>query len=164
MVTLGTLRGFVSRRRRTAALVACLSLVALLLPGSIRRAQADELQLSDGVVVKFGPNGEMVVLDGLIVQGQATLTSLQDDAWGGPVTSAPGSPQPGDWLGLRIERSSPAGLTLLGGLQIYYGGKNGPACMLRSTSSRSAASSSAAAPVSVSTRRRGRSGPCRICS
>jgi len=133
MVTARTTRARASLRRTAAGLLASVLLLAFLLPVSVRPARADELVLIDGVVVKFGPEGEMVVLDGLLVQGQVTMTSLQDDARGGPTKPVPGAPVPGDWRGLRIERSSPAGVTQLEGLQIYYGGKDGPACMLRST-------------------------------
>ena len=110
-----------------------LALAAALLPLLAASGRADDLTLADGVVVKFGAQGELVVRDGLVVQGQATFTSINDDARGGAVRSTPGAPLAGDWIGLRLERSSPASVTRLGGLQLLFGGRGGPAFTLRST-------------------------------
>jgi len=94
---------------------------------------AGELQVGDGVVVKFGPNGELIIRDGIVLQGQAIFTSLKDDARGGAALPVTGVPLPGDWRGLRLERSSSAALTQLNGMQIFFGGSGVPAFVLRGT-------------------------------
>ncbi|HEU4401580.1 MAG TPA: Ig-like domain-containing protein [Candidatus Polarisedimenticolia bacterium] len=119
---------------RFVAVALMLAAALALLPGPAAPARAGELSIGDGVVIKFGPGGELVVLDGVIVQGQAVCTSLGDDARGGAALSTPALPLPGDWRGLRLERSSPAAMTQLDGLQVLYGGAGpGSAFLLRST-------------------------------
>ena len=101
---------------RRALLLA--SMLGLLSPLSL----ADELKVAEGVVVKFGIDGQLVIRDGLVVDGEVVFTSVNDDASGGATQSGPSTPQPGDWLGIRLEQSAPGTLTQLQGLRLLFGG------------------------------------------
>ena len=112
---------------RISGLAAFIALVA-----SSGGGHAATLYVDEGVVVKAGVDGELVVHDTLVVDGPATLTSWKDDATGGQVTATPQSPLPGDWKGLRLEASSPALETVIERLSIRYAGFNGePALKVR---------------------------------
>lgn len=94
---------------------------------------ANELEVAEGVVVKFGTDGQLVIRDGLVVAGDVVFTSLQDDTVAGTTNPTASAAVPGDWKGIRLERSSPAGLTQLQGLRILYGGGGIPAFTLART-------------------------------
>lgn len=95
---------------------------ALLLQGIAVPAQAAQLSISDGVVVKFGSDAQLVVRDRLTGQG-ATLTSQKDDSVAGQTNPTPQTPAVGDWRGLRLEKSSAAyGATSLSNFSVRYAG------------------------------------------
>src|SRR6218665_770931 len=83
-------------------LAAVLGLVSVLaLP-----ARAAQLVIADGVVVKFGPDTQLVVRDRMVFGSGITLTSQGDDQAGGPTGTAAGvAAAAGDWRGMRIEKS-----------------------------------------------------------
>ncbi|WP_265303018.1 Ig-like domain-containing protein [Verminephrobacter eiseniae] len=83
-------------------LAAGLALVSVLaLP-----ARAAQLGIADGVVVKFGPDTQLVVRDRMVFGSGITLTSQGDDQAGGPTGTAAGvAAAAGDWRGMRIEKS-----------------------------------------------------------
>jgi hypothetical protein len=95
---------------------------ALLLLAMVTFAQAAQLNLADGVVVKFGEGAQLVVRDRLTGQG-AILTSQKDDNVAGQTNAVPQTPAAGDWRGLRLEKSSAAfGSTTLNGFTMRYAG------------------------------------------
>ncbi|ARN20015.1 Ig-like domain-containing protein [Piscinibacter gummiphilus] len=104
------------------------ALVATSMPVS-----AAELAIDEGVVVKFGGDGRLVVRDRLLASKGVTFTSQKDDASGGPIGAAPQVPASGDWTGIRVEKSAAAfGLTGFGDLTVRYAGAaNGAALTLR---------------------------------
>ena len=119
--------------RRLAARAICITLLA---SAPFALAAAD-LTVSDGVVVKFGANSQLVVRDKLVSGKGVALTSLKDDTLGGMSRTQPQTAAAGDWLGLRIEKSAAAaGLSPLTDLAIRYGGggDNGAALTLRGVS------------------------------
>ena len=67
---------------------------------------AGTLTVDEGVVIKFGPQAQMVVRDRLIAGKDVTLTSHKDDNVAGQTGSAAQSPVVGDWGGLRVEKSA----------------------------------------------------------
>lgn len=96
--------------------------IALLLQTSLIPAQAAQLTVADGVVVKFGSNAQLVVRDRLTGQG-TTLTSQKDDSIGGQTNATPQTPAAGDWRGLRLEKSTTAfGSTTLNNFIVRYAG------------------------------------------
>lgn len=85
--------------------------------------QAAELSIADGVVVKFGPDAQLVVRDRLVSGEGVTLTSQKDDTVGGQTGSTAGTPSMGDWRGLRIEKSAAGmGRFALNDLTLRYAG------------------------------------------
>lgn len=106
--------------RACVAACAALVLAALWCPPTL----AAELQVDEGVVVKFGPGAQLVVRDRLTTGPGITLTSLKDDTWGGQVASVAQVGAPGDWRGLRIEKTASAiGGATLQGASIRYAGQ-----------------------------------------
>ena len=100
------------RSVRIGSAVGCALRVAALSGALAGAAHAADLTVSDGVVVKFGDGGQLIVRDRLIAN-RATFTSAKDDATGAPLTSGAATPTPGDWNGVRIEGSTaPADLQL----------------------------------------------------
>lgn len=84
---------------------------------------AAELIVDEGVVIKFGPDGRLVVRDKLIAASPVVLTSAKDDTAGGSLTGSAQTPAAGDWRGVRVEKStSGSGTSTLSGLAIRYGG------------------------------------------
>lgn len=81
-------------RRRIAVVALGLALVAAGLP-----VPAADLTVEDGVVVKFGPESQLVVRDRLASGKGVVFTSIRDGQ-DGQVPAA------GDWRGLRIEKST----------------------------------------------------------
>ena len=67
---------------------------------------AAELRLEDGVVVKFGTDAQLVVRDHLVAGSAVTLTSVRDDSVGGQTAPTAQTPAPGQWRGLRLEKSA----------------------------------------------------------
>ena len=105
-------------------------MVAALMPFSM---SASDLTIQEGVVVKFGQGAQLVVRDKLVVGAGVTLTSEKDGAVGA-------LPAAGDWLGVRLEKSSAAyGAMTYNDLAIRYAGaestgKPGAALTLRGIS------------------------------
>ena len=66
---------------------------------------AAELNIQDGVVVKFGANAGLVVRDKLAVGKEVVLTSYRDGSLL-PLDASVQTPLVGDWAGLKIEKSS----------------------------------------------------------
>ncbi|MCH7780561.1 MAG: hypothetical protein IH848_06920, partial [Acidobacteria bacterium] len=95
---------------------------------------AGKLDVGDRVVVKFTAAGQLIVRDGLVIDGEAIFTSENDDANGGAIHPTAASPNPGDWMGVRLERSSPSSLTQFAGLRVLFAGNGVPAVALRDTS------------------------------
>lgn len=84
---------------------------------------AGTLTIDEGVVVKFGPEAQLVVRDHLSPGQNVILTSQKDDSAGGPSASTPQTPASGDWRGLRIEKSAAAGGSFtLNGWSVRYAG------------------------------------------
>ena len=96
----------------------------LLLAGAVlSQPFAAELRLREGAVIKFGPGAQLVVRDRVVVQEGAVLTSAQDDNVAGQTNPQPGAPAPGDWKGVRIEKTTGSfGASALDGLVVRYGG------------------------------------------
>jgi len=114
--------------RRTAA--AALVLAHLMMVGG--PARGAELTLADGVVVKFGAGAQLVVRDKLTAGHGVVLTSRQDNSVGGTIADGMPAPIPGDWRGLRVEKSaSSSGIVLDDSVIRYGGGQNDAGLTLR---------------------------------
>ncbi len=87
-------------------------------------AQAAELNIAPGVVVKFEPDAGIVVHNRLIVGEDARFTSVHDDAQGGQTQIAPSTPAAGDWVGIRIDPGISAQAAQLSGTRISFAGQN----------------------------------------
>jgi hypothetical protein len=85
-------------------------------------AVGGELAVTDGVVVKFGQDAQLVVRDKLTAGKGVVLTSQNDDAAGGKVAAATQSPVAGTWGGLRFEKSSAPNNLMLSEMTIRYAG------------------------------------------
>lgn len=89
----------------------------------VGNATAAELVVDEGVVIKFGPDAQMIVRDKLTVGPGIVLTSRRDDAVAGQTGSSAQTPAAGDWRGLRLERSAAAfGTPQWTQLSILYAG------------------------------------------
>jgi large repetitive protein len=73
-------------------------------------AFAGGLTIEDGVVIKFGSSGELVVRERLTTKGDVTFTSAKDDTIGGQVFPTASTPAAGDWKGLRLDPQLVLGL------------------------------------------------------
>jgi hypothetical protein len=99
---------------------------------------AADLTIGDGVVLKFGPDAQLLVRDKLVPGKGVILTSQKDDTAGGQTGPAAQTAAPGDWRGMRIEKSSSSfgALTFDSWLWRYAGADGGtganPALNLRS--------------------------------
>ena len=110
-----------------AILSTLLALIFLLAPPI---AQAAQLTLQDGVVVKFGANAQLEVRDKLIPGKRIAFTSLNDDSTGGQTNATPQVANPGDWLGVSLEQSAAAyGALSLNTVAFRYGGGQGLAAL-----------------------------------
>jgi len=110
---------------------------AVLLAAAPCALAASDLTVSDGVVVKFGDGAQLIVRDKLAGGKGIVLTSEKDDSMGGQAGAVPQLAKPGDWRGLRIEKSSMAfGKLSLIDWWVRYGGggENGAAVTLRGVS------------------------------
>ncbi|PJC13885.1 MAG: hypothetical protein CO066_07115, partial [Comamonadaceae bacterium CG_4_9_14_0_8_um_filter_60_18] len=85
---------------------------------------AGELVVTDGAVVKFGQNAQLVVRDKLTSGKGVVLTSQSDDAAGGPAASS--VPVAGTWNGMRLEKSA-AQTTQISDMTVRYAGAQGGA-------------------------------------
>ncbi|MCA3166229.1 MAG: hypothetical protein ING21_06970, partial [Burkholderiales bacterium] len=109
LMQLSRISGFISavvhlcRRTRRGVLgigIAC-AFAQLFSPSS----RAAELAIEDGVIVKFGPDAQMVVRDRLVPGKGVIFTSHRDDSVGGPIKNIAQVAAAGDWRGLRLEKS-----------------------------------------------------------
>lgn len=106
-----------------------------LLCGIASTVHTAELNIPDGIVVKFGADAGIVVRDGLRAGANVTFTGLRDDTAGGQTGEQAQTPAPGEWRGLQIEASAPAhALRLDDGTIRYAGAQGGAALILRNTS------------------------------
>ncbi len=85
-------------------------------------AQAADLTLSDGVVVKFGGDAELISRDTLRTEGQVVFTSLHDSTVGGATLVNGPAPQPGDWKGIELAPGALVADTRLDNAEIRYAG------------------------------------------
>jgi len=90
-------------------------------------AMAGELIVTDGAVVKFGQDAQLVVRDKLTAGKGVVLTSQSDDSAVGPVAPATQTPVAGGWSGLRLEKSSAPNSLTLTEMTIRYAGAQGGA-------------------------------------
>jgi hypothetical protein len=90
-------------------------------------AMAGELAVTEGVVVKFGQDANLVVRDKLTAGKGVVLTSQSDDTAGGPAASTGQTPVAGGWVGLRFEKSSGTNTLSLSEMAIRYAGGQGGA-------------------------------------
>lgn len=97
----------------------------------IAPASAAELQIDDGVVVKFSPDAQLVVRDRLSAGAGVVFTSQKDDTAGGQTGAAAAVPAVGDWRGVRLEKSAAAyGALKLSDVAIRYAGSGDEAALL----------------------------------
>jgi large repetitive protein len=97
-----------------------LVLLLTLLPLTLLAA---DLTIDDGVVVKFGIDAQLVVRSRLTAGKGVILTSHKDDNALGKLGLTPQTPDLGDWLGLRLEKSAADfGALTFNDLTIRYGG------------------------------------------
>lgn len=97
-------------------------------------AQAAELIIAEGVVVKFGGDAGLVVRDKLTAGKAVVFTSRKDTVGGVTDNSAP--PAASDWRGIRVEKSATtAGITFDDGSIRYAGSQGEAALTLRGISS-----------------------------
>lgn len=86
-------------------------------------AMAGQLTVADGVTVKFGQDAQLVVRDQLATGKGVVLTSQKDDTAGGPSGATAQKAAPGDWRGVRIEKSAAGyGTVNLSDLALRFGG------------------------------------------
>jgi hypothetical protein len=99
-------------------------------------ARAAELQLGEGVVVKFGADAQLVVRDHLTAGQGAVLTSQKDDSVAGQTGASAQAPLAGDWRGISVEKSAAAfGAITLTDFTVRYGGaSDGAGMTLRAVS------------------------------
>lgn len=106
--------------------------VALTLALLAPFAQAAELEIADGVVVKFGADAELVVRDRLTAGRNILFTSARDDAALSRLGAEAEAPAKGDWRGIRFEASAAAFTQTFGELTVRYSGaRDGAGVTLR---------------------------------
>ena len=99
------------------------SLLALLLQLMSSPLLAAELMIDDGVMIKFGVDAQLAVRDHLVAGKGIIMTSQRDDRTSGQLGLTRQSPQLGDWLGIRLEKSAAGfGALTLNDLTLRYGG------------------------------------------
>src|SRR3954466_12284018 len=86
----------------------CAGLLLLAAQAAAFPARAAELQLGEGVVVKFGADAQLVVRDRLTAGQGAVLTSQKDDSVAGQTGASAQVPLAGDWRGISVEKSAAA--------------------------------------------------------
>lgn len=99
----------------------------LLLVAASNLANAAQLIMSDGVVVKFGSNAGLVARDRIATEGTVVLTSLNDASVGGATIMGGPAATPGDWRGVAIEPGAYVADIELDGIDIRYAGGSGGA-------------------------------------
>ncbi|WP_338847452.1 Ig-like domain-containing protein [Massilia sp. W12] len=97
-------------------------LLACSLLHAAQPALAATLTVGEGVVLKFGEDAQLVVRDRLQAGKSVLLTSRYDNSAGGALDSNPRLPAPGDWGGMRLEKSAAASSTLEDWQWRYAGG------------------------------------------
>lgn len=103
-----------------AAAAFCLLQIGICLAG--------DLTIGDGVVVKFGSDAQLVVRDKITVGTGVAFTSQKDDTLGGKTNTTAQVAAPGDWRGLRMEKSAaPYGSQWGDGTIIRFAGGSGAA-------------------------------------
>lgn len=108
--------------RRVVASAVSLALLTQTLPLS---AVASTLTVEDGVVVKFGPQAQLVVRDRMTAGKGTVFTSQRDDAQGGQLGPVAQSPAAGDWRGVRLEKTAGTfGALTLNDVTLRYAGAN----------------------------------------
>jgi fibronectin type 3 domain-containing protein/uncharacterized membrane protein YgcG len=111
----------------TLSVAIWLAISSLLLPGSLSAA---DLTVADGVVVKFGPDAQLVVRDRLVTGSGVVFTSRNDDTVGGQTGAAAATPAVGDWRGVRLEKSAAAyGAMTMKDIAIRYAGSGNEAAL-----------------------------------
>lgn len=88
---------------------------------------AGDLTVTDGAVVKFGPNAQLVVRDKLAAGKGVVMTSQSDDNAGGQAAPTAQIPVPGAWGGVRLEKSASVNSLTLTEMTIRYAGAQGGA-------------------------------------
>ena len=91
-----------AKRNMMGIMVMAAAMLAQLWPQPMHAA---ELTIEDGVVVKFGADAQLVVRDRLVPGKGVVLTSQKDDSIAGQSASTAQTPAPGDWRGVRLEKS-----------------------------------------------------------
>lgn len=91
------------------------------------QAMTGDLTVSDGAVVKFGLDAQLIVRDKFTAGKGVILTSQSDDAAGGQVADVGQSPVIGTWNGLRFEKSAAPNALTLDSMTIRYAGSQGTA-------------------------------------
>lgn len=113
---------FVRSRRVFAQSIFASSLIVISIA-----AMAGELAVTDGVVVKFGQDAQLVVRDKLTAGKGVVLTSQSDDAAGGQVAATAQTPVTGVWSGVRLEKSAAPNNLSFTEMTIRYAGAQGGA-------------------------------------
>lgn len=97
-------------------------------------AQAADLSISDGVVVKGGAGSSIVVRDAIHAKG-ALFTSVKDDSAANQSGATAQTPAKGDWNGIKVEASATSGSIVLNSATLKYAGANSAAGLeIRKTS------------------------------
>lgn len=124
-----------ARHRHARRMWGSLAVAAVLSTALGGTAQPADLRIEDGVVVKMGQGAGLVVRDRLIIEREATFTSVADDGIGGPLGKAPATAAQGDWAGVRIEKTARSyGTYTLTGLSIRNAGADdGEGLLVRSS-------------------------------
>jgi len=91
-----------------ARLLGARCVAAVLAIAAVGNAVGAELDVGEGVVVKFGADSNLVVRDTVKTGAGAVFTSIKDDAAAGVTGTAAATPSTGDWRGVRLEASSAA--------------------------------------------------------
>ena len=119
----------VFRSMPNAALIGTLVFAAI----QSNAVRAADLTVSDGVVVKFGSDAQLVVRDKLAAGKGVAFTSQKDDSIAGQANASAQTPAAGDWRGIRIEKSSSAYGVQIGDSAVirYAGASDGAGLTLR---------------------------------
>lgn len=99
-------------------------------------AGATELKILDDVVVKFGPDAELVARDKIAIGARTVFTSAKDDTVAGQLGPIAQTPAAGNWRGIRIEKSAAgSGVQIGDGAMLRYAGSlDGAGLTLRALS------------------------------
>lgn len=97
-------------------------------------AGATELKILDDVVVKFGPDAELVARDKIAIGARTVFTSAKDDSVSGRLGPNAQTPAAGNWRGMRIEKSATSVQIGDGAMLRYAGGLDGAGLTLRGLS------------------------------